>query len=76
MATIEQSRGYDFIAVGFSNDGRVFFAFPVITISEFERWKTVNKEYVNEYRWRLFKVHDYGIYPYNLHEQISIFDEH
>lgn len=72
MPAIEQSRGYDFIVVGFSNDGRAMFVFPVITIAEFEKWKTTNKEYT----WRLFNAHDYGVYPCIYHEQISIFDEH
>ena len=71
MSSIEQSRGHDFIVVGFSNDGRAMFAFPVLTIAEFERWKTTNKEYT----WRLFNAHGFGVYPCFYHEQISIFDE-
>lgn len=72
MPMIEQSRGYDFVVVGFSNDGRAMFVFTVVSIAEFERWKTANKEYM----WRLFKASDYAIHPYICHEQISIFEEH
>ena len=71
MRATEQSRGYDFIVVGFSNDGRAMFAFPVVTIAEFERWKTTNKEYT----WRLFNARDYGVYPCIYSEQLSIFYE-
>lgn len=71
MHVTEQIRGYDFIVVGFSNDGRAIFTFPVVTIAEFERWKSSNKEY----RWCLFTAHDYSVYPCFYHEQISMFNE-
>lgn len=72
MSVNEQSRGYDFVVIGFSNDGRAMFVFLVVSIAEFERWKSANKEYT----WRLYKASDYSIYPHICHEQISIFEEH
>lgn len=72
MSVIEQSRGYDFVVVGFSNDGRAMFTFLVVSIAEFERWKSTNKEYM----WRLYKASDFAIHPHICHKQISIFDEH
>ena len=60
------------MAVGFSSDGRAMFVFTVVSITEFERLKTANKDYI----WRLYRANDYAIRPNILHEQISIFEKH
>lgn len=48
----ELSRGYDFVLVAFSDDGRAAFATSCSTKKEMEEWKANNKEYT----WAFYKA--------------------
>lgn len=66
----EQSHGYDYLAVCFSNDGRLVMCTPVLTVKEFNSWADQNPMYA----WRLYQVYNFGLTPKFNTKQISIFE--
>lgn len=70
MSAIEQSRGYDYLAACFSNDGRLLACFPCLTIKEYNNWANENPMYIS----RLYRAHDFDLTSKFDSKQISIFD--
>lgn len=55
----EQSRGFDYVAIGFSNDGRAMFAITCATIKDADRWAENNPDY----KWVVYNSKGYQLFP-------------
>ena len=56
---IEQSRGFDYVAIGFANDGRAMFAITCATVKDADRWAKNNQAY----KWVIYNSNDYKLCP-------------
>ena len=55
----EHSRGFDYVAIGFSNDGRAMLAITCATIKDADRWAENNPSY----KWVIYSASGYQLFP-------------
>ena len=55
----EHSRGFDYVAIGFSNDGRAMLAITCATIKDAYGWVEKNPSY----KWVVYNANGYQLLP-------------
>lgn len=55
----EHSRGFDYVAIGFANDGRAMVAITCTTIKDADRWAKNNPSY----KWVVYNASGYQLFP-------------
>lgn len=56
---IEQSRGFDYVAIGFANDGRAMLSITCATTKDADRWVKNNPDY----EWVIYNSNNYRLIP-------------
>lgn len=55
----EHSRGFDYVAIGFANDGRAMVAITCATIKDADIWAKNNPSY----KWVVYNASGYQLFP-------------
>lgn len=55
----EHSRGFDYVAIGFANDGRAMVAITCTTIKDADKWAKNNPSY----KWVVYNASGYQLFP-------------